>query len=124
MTVFSVLARTLAIFLGLFSLMGALWIGRVTPGILAGFCAFSAAFIPVTRPGVADKRSRAILALSVIGLACQAADVAYYYIAQNTPGNYYGWGAGIVYFATLGAMAWVGWSTLPGKSRAANDPND
>lgn len=121
MAVFSVLARTLAIFLGLFSMMGALWIGHLTPGIVAGLCAFSAAFIPATRPGSIDKRSRAIFALSVIGFVLQVADVAYYYIAMNIPGNYYGWGAGVVYFATLAAMAWVGWRTTPGKARAAND---
>lgn len=122
MAVFSVLARTMAIFLGLFSVMGALWIGMVTPGIMAGLCAFSAAFIPATRRGSVDRRSRAILALSVIGLLFQAGDVVYYYVAQNIPGNYYGWVAGVVYFATLGCMAFIGWRTLPGNARAANDP--
>jgi len=94
MAVFSVLARTLAVFLGLLSVMGALWIGSVTPGNMAGMCAFSAAFIPATRRGSLGRRSRAIFVLSIIGLLFQVADVAYYYMAQNIPGNYYGWMAG------------------------------
>ena len=89
---------------------------------MAGMFAFSAAFIPATRRGSLGRRSRAIFVLSVIGLLFQVADVAYYYIAQNIPGNYYGWMAGVMYFATLGGMALVGCSTLPGNARAANDP--
>lgn len=116
MIVFSVLSRMAAVGIGLFSLLGALWIAAVTPGMGAGLCAFSAAFIPATRPGETDKRSRTILALSLIGLLFQIGDVASYYLVPQFPGNYYFWPASIVYFVTLACMALVGLRSLPRRA--------
>lgn len=101
----SVIARIVCVLYGVIALVGFLYFGSLSPGMLAGFLAFVAAVIPASRPDSTDQRSTSILTLSVLGLACQVADVIAYYWLHNIPGNYYPWPESIAAFFALALMA-------------------
>jgi hypothetical protein len=100
----AIVARLLCILIGLFSLLGMAWIGKVTPMIAAGFLGFAAAVMPVWVARPSRARIFAVIACAALALIAQAVDVIYYYAKMNFPGNYYGWGAAIIYFAGFGMM--------------------
>jgi hypothetical protein len=100
----AIVARLLCILIGLFSLLGMAWIGKVTPMIAAGFLGFAAAVTPLWAARPSRGRICFVIACSALALVAQAADAAYYYAKMNFPGNYYGWGAAIIYFCGFGMM--------------------
>lgn len=100
----AIAGRILCILIGLFSAFGMLFIGMITPMIAAGYLGFIAAVTPVMAPRPSRKRLYVLIACSALALVAQVADVVYYYAKMNIPGNYYGWGAGILYFAGFGLM--------------------
>ncbi|MBB5016440.1 hypothetical protein [Rehaibacterium terrae] len=99
--VMGVLARLGGVLIGLFSVFGALFVGVVTPAMLAGACALVAAVLPA-RP---RRGATAMLGLALLGLAFQLGDVAVYYLRYAIPGNYYAWPLAALDFGVLWMLA-------------------
>lgn len=111
LVIFSVVLRIACILYGALSMLGFLFFGGLTPGMLAGFFAFAAAIIPASGHG-----STYIIRLATLGLLCQVADVALYYMIYNSPGNYYAWPQSIVFFCVLALMVAYGTVTRNRKN--------
>lgn len=104
----SVIARIVCALFGVVALVGFLYFGSLSVGMLAGFLAFATAVIPASRPGSTDQRSTSILTLATFGLIFQIADVVAYYWLHDIPGNYYAWPESIATFIALAVMALYG----------------
>jgi hypothetical protein len=105
------IARAVCVLFGVLALLGFLYFGSLSVGMVAGFAALSAAIIPASRPGSTDHRSTSILTLAVFGLVCQFTDVVVYYSLHDVPGNYYAWPESIATFIALAVMALYGAAT-------------
>ena len=105
----SVVARLFAVALGLFSLLGMLWIGQITPGIAADLLGLVAACIPASKPDGPATRSVVLMSLAILAFVLQIVDVAWYYAYLNISGNYYPWVSTLMAFAVYTLLAFVGW---------------
>jgi hypothetical protein len=105
------IARVVCTLFGALALVGFLYFGSLSVGMMAGFAALSAAIIPASRPGSTDHRSTSILTLATLGLVFQIADVIVYYSEHNIPGNYYAWPESVATFIALAVMALYGAAT-------------
>jgi hypothetical protein len=116
----SVVARLICVLLGTMVFFRFLFDWTFMPTMLAGGCAFVAAVIPTSRPGSRDHRSLAILALALLGLAFQAADIVVYYYQNDFNGKHYWWSGATAYFVGLTLMAAYGAVTLYLQRRRPN----
>lgn len=115
--IMSLLGRLGGVGWGFFNSIGLLWVGHPTPGMVAAWLAMVAACIPANRPSLNEgtasgaRRSLLIFILAVCAIVLQCVDVAWYYLYQAIPGNYYPWITTLLAFGIFALLAMVGWVT-------------
>jgi len=108
----SIIARLICVLLGTVVIFRFFFDWTFMPTMLAGGCAFVAAVIPPSAKGSNDRRSLAIVVLSLLGLLFQAADILVYYMQNDFNGKHYWWSGAYAYFTGLTLMAVYGAVTL------------